>query len=463
MKTKKIANNSAYSLKKLADLTPDNRNANKGTERGNALIQESLQQYGAGRSILLDKHGAIIAGNKTVENCGAIGLEDVIVVQSDGTKLVAVQRTDLDLKDAKTRQLAIADNRAGQVSLDWDVDVLKELALDGVDLAPFWSADELEKLGLAEAMGDGSGALTLAERFGVPPFSVLDARQGYWQERKRAWLSLGIKSEVGRDAAVGGSKMVAEYKNGKRETSLVANTDSSIFDPVLCELLYRWFTPKEAILLDPFAGGSVRGIVASHLGLQYIGVDLRPEQVEANRQQGRIAKDPQPVWVVGDSRNIQQLAGGIEADMIFSCPPYADLERYSNDPHDLSTMDYPAFLVVYREIIAAACAMLKPNRFACFVVGDIRDKKGFYRGFVADTEQAFIDCGLSLYNEAILVTAVSSLPIRVGRQFSGGRKLGKTHQNVLVFYNGDPKAIKQEFPADVQVGEIEEAVLDGQA
>lgn len=137
---------SACLHKKLADLIPDNRNANKGTERGNALIQESLQQYGAGRSILLDKHGAIIAGNKTVENCGAIGLDDVIVVQSDGTKLVAVQRTDLDLKDARTRQFAIADNRAGQVSLDWDVDVLKELALDGVDLAPFWSADELEKM-----------------------------------------------------------------------------------------------------------------------------------------------------------------------------------------------------------------------------------------------------------------------------------------------------------------------------
>src|ERR1039458_8572307 len=124
MKTKELRDNSSVVYKKLADLTSDNRNANKGTERGNALIQESLQQYGAGRSILLDKHGVIIAGNKTVENCGAIGMDDVIVVQSDGTKLVAVQRTDLDLKDAKTRQLAIADNRAGQVSLDWDVDTL---------------------------------------------------------------------------------------------------------------------------------------------------------------------------------------------------------------------------------------------------------------------------------------------------------------------------------------------------
>jgi DNA modification methylase len=240
-----------------------------------------------------------------------------------------------------------------------------------------------------------------------------------------------------------------------------ASGGTSIFDPVLCELVYRWFCTPGGIVIDPFAGGSVRGIVASHLGLQYIGIDLRPEQIEANREQAaRIAKDPQPVWIVGDSRNIGTLCTDVKADLIFSCPPYADLERYSDDPLDLSTMDYPVFIEAYRAIIAASCSTLKPNRFACFVVGDIRDREGFYRGFVSDTRQAFEDCGLHLYNEAVLVTAVGSLPIRVGKQFSGGRKLGKTHQNVLVFYNGDPKAIKQEFPADVQVGEIsEEAVL----
>jgi len=73
-------------------------------------------------------------------------MDDVIVVQSDGSRLVAVQRTDLDLDDPHTRQLAIADNRAGQVSLDWDVDALKGLVEDGVDLAPFWTADELAAL-----------------------------------------------------------------------------------------------------------------------------------------------------------------------------------------------------------------------------------------------------------------------------------------------------------------------------
>ena len=128
---------------KLSTLIPDMRNANLGTPRGSQMIEDSLRQYGAGRSILIDKHGNIVAGNKTVENAAAIGMDDVIVVQSDGTKLVAVQRTDLDLDDPHTRQLAIADNRSGQVSLDWDADALKGLVEDGVDLAPFWTADEL--------------------------------------------------------------------------------------------------------------------------------------------------------------------------------------------------------------------------------------------------------------------------------------------------------------------------------
>ena len=134
------------STKKLSDLTPDARNANKGTERGSAMIRDSLRNYGAGRSILLDKHGAIIAGNKTAENAGALGQQEVIIVETDGSQLVAVQRTDLDLKDPRARQLAIADNRSGQLSLLWDSDTLKALSGDGIDMSPFWSPDELEKL-----------------------------------------------------------------------------------------------------------------------------------------------------------------------------------------------------------------------------------------------------------------------------------------------------------------------------
>jgi hypothetical protein len=209
------------------------------------------------------------------------------------------------------------------------------------------------------------------------------------------------------------------------------------------------------VVLDPFAGGSVRGIVASVLGRRYIGIDLRPEQVEANRAEAaRIGGDPPPEWIVGDSRELATLCAAIEADLVFTCPPYTDLEVYSDDPADLSTLDYPAFLAAYRAIVAASIARLKSDRFACVVVGDIRDQHGIYRGFVSDTMMAFRDAGVALYNDAVLVTAVGSLPLRVGRQFLSGRKLGKTHQNVQVFVKGDPKA------ATAACGPVEVALPD---
>lgn len=122
-------------IRRVSDLLPDKKNANKGTERGRNLLEHSLRTYGTGRSILVDKHGQIIAGNKTAEESVDVGLEDVIVVESDGKKLVVVQRTDLDLnKDKSARALAIADNRVGQIDLDWDADVLLALKDEGIDL-----------------------------------------------------------------------------------------------------------------------------------------------------------------------------------------------------------------------------------------------------------------------------------------------------------------------------------------
>lgn len=148
--------------------------------------------------------------------------------------------------------------------------------------------------------------------------------------------------------------------------------------------------------------------------------------------------------------------------MVFSCPPYADLEVYSDDPKDLSTMKYADFRAVYFEIIKKACDRLKPDSFACFVVGEVRDKKGNYIDFVGDTVQAFRDAGLHYYNEAILVTAVGSLPIRAGKQFAASRKLGKTHQNVLVFLKGDAKkAVAACGEVEVPEEALDRAIADG--
>lgn len=128
---------------KLSALTPDARNANKGTARGRKLVRESLKRYGAGRSILIDKSGNVIAGNKTPEGAKAVGLEDIQIVKSDGSKLVAVQRTDLDINDKAARELAIADNRASELGLEWDPEILKAFDAEDVDLTPFWDDREL--------------------------------------------------------------------------------------------------------------------------------------------------------------------------------------------------------------------------------------------------------------------------------------------------------------------------------
>jgi len=147
-----------------------------------------------------------------------------------------------------------------------------------------------------------------------------------------------------------------------------------------------------------------------------------------------------PQWLAGDARDVLELVD-VDVDLLFTCPPYYDLEKYSNDAADLANAPtYKVFLEEYRAIIQAACERLAQNRFACIVVGDIRDQAGLYRGFVGDTIEAFQEAGLQLYNEAIFVTPAGSLPMRTSAQFSQTRKLGKTHQNVLVFIKGDPQA-----------------------
>lgn len=268
----------------------------------------------------------------------------------------------------------------------------------------------------------------VSDRFIVPPFSVLSARDGFWRERKSAWASLGIKSEVGRPANL------LQWSS----SASLGEKDTSIFDPVLTELVYQWFCPPGGQILDPFAGGSVRGIVASCLGRKYWGSELRPEQVESNEEQARaICDDPRPVYICGDS--METLDGAPLADFIFSCPPYGNLEVYSDLDGDLSNMEWHAFHAAYKRIILRACKKLRSDRFACFVVSDFRDPSGFYRDFVSATISGFAEQGLRLYNEAILVGAVGSASMRVSRQFAASRKLCKTHQNVLIFCKGNWK------------------------
>ena len=281
---------------------------------------------------------------------------------------------------------------------------------------------------------------SLQDRFVVPPFTVLDTKQSYWQERRNEWLRWGIRSELGRAENLLNFSYATQLQRAGNTGAMRDST--SIFDPVLCEIAYRWFSPPGGRVLDPFAGGSVRGLVAHRLGRRYTGVDLSAEQVAANlANAAEVGCDPPPRWIVGDSRHVAELAGPGPFDVLLTCPPYAYLEQYSADPADLSTLDYPEFLAEYRAILAAACGLLAADAFAVLVVSEVRSKKtGDYLGFVPDTIAAMRAAGLVFHNEAILVNSAGSLPIRAARNFPPTRRLGRMHQNVLVFAKGSPRA-----------------------
>lgn len=730
----------AVEMVSTADLIPYARNARTHSEAQVAQIAASIEEFGFVNPVLINADNGIIAGHGRCLAAEQIGMATVPCVRLK------------HLTEAQERALILADNRLA-LNAGWDESLLAaELAaLQEMDFdIPVIGFDtkELERLfnpDMDASTGKASG--TMADEFLIPPFSVLNAREGWWQDRKRQWIALGIQSEVGRgenllkmsdtmlepDPAkraamqkaagkglartfgqdlmrgehvvgdtkpgltwVGGNRDVEDLDEASRKNLAAGSSGTSIFDPVLCELAYRWFSPKGGVVLDPFAGGSVRGIVCAALGRRYLGIDLRPEQVEANRTQwpgvaeklapartddvpalrvdeiegirvvrddfviggtkrraldrilanhpaqefvyatpaygfaqialaaaaracgkkatvivaGRkvrhsrtklaaelgaeivevakagylavvqkrardeaeargaylvpfgmddemfvdaiasvarelpgdppsevwsvagsgvltralqrawpdasfhavqIGKDPDignatlhvapekfeddatdpppfpscsnydakawrfikehaapgalfwnlgadpdgleagpaPEWVCGDSAAVLPELDAA-ADMIFSCPPYGDLEVYSDDPADISTLAMADFDAAYAGIIAAAVDKLKDDRFACFVVGDYRVKGGFYANFISKTIDAFEAAGARLYNEMILVTSVGSLPIRAAKQFRTTRKAGKTHQNVLVFVKGDPrKATAALGPVDV--------------
>jgi len=273
--------------------------------------------------------------------------------------------------------------------------------------------------------------MTLDEHYLIPPISILDVKQKRWKERRKYWLNLGIESELGRgDNLLGLSELMSKKQNR-----------TSIFDPVLCEIMYSWFTKKGDSILDCFAGGSVRGIVASRLERNYTGFDLSAHQLEHNRIQAQnLCQSHIPNWIHDDALNINKSKK--KQNFLFSCPPYYNLEVYSEDKRDLSTMKYAEFLETYETIIQRSCDQLVDDAFACFVVGEVREN-GNYVGFVPDTIRAFEKAGLRFYNEMILLQEPATAAMRANRFMESSRKIAKCHQNVLMFVKGDAKKITE--------------------
>lgn len=405
---------------KVADIIPYEKNPRKNDEAVK-YVMESIKEFGFKVPIVVDKENVIVAGHTRLKAAKKLKLDEVPCIVAD------------DLSDEQIQAFRLADNKVAEQA-EWDFDLLASELDDifNIDMSVFgFDLDE----DVVETTPEEKGKPT--DEFIVPPLSVFDTKQGYWQDRKKMWKGLGIKSELGRDAECLQSNIGEKY--GRKEM-----TGVSIFDPVLCEIAYKWFNIEGGKIYDCFAGGSVRGIVAALLGYDYTGIDLRQEQVDANYENAS-DMDVEVKWYCDDSLNADLYVEDNSVDMIFSCPPYADLEVYSDDERDISNMEYEQFKEVYRKIIDIACRKLKNDRFAVFVVGDIRDKKGYYRNFIDYTKECFNANGLLTYNEIILLDCLGTSMIRCKKPFNASRKVAKVHQNVLVFYKGDIGKIKDNY------------------
>lgn len=260
------------------------------------------------------------------------------------------------------------------------------------------------------------------------PFSVLDTRTKKWKDNDRMWIDkCNIKSELGREDT--------KSKSGFWETP----DYTSIFSPTLSQLMYKWFCPPKGRVLDCFAGGSVRGIVAEELGFKYTGIDISEKQIEANKLQS-----DKPNWIAGDSiETVREL--NEEYDFIFTCPPYHDLEVYSDNPNDISTKSYEDFMFSLEYIMYLSSKKLKDNRFIGMVVSEIRDlgttrnyKIGKYKGFVSDVIKMMEKHDLYFYNDMVLFNSQHQASRTLGTYFKRNRKTASVHQNVLVFVKGNP-------------------------
>lgn len=449
----------ATSREPVAELRTFHRNPRRGDVDA---IARSLAVQGQYRPIVVNRgtftlrRNEVLAGNHTLKAARELGWSHITVCW-------------VDVDDDQAARIVAADNRTADLG-GYDDAVLADLLgdLDSLDGTGYTDSDLAALLAPDEGDDDPDDDLaaapggTLAERYGVPPFTVLDARSGVWQDRKRRWLALGLRGALGRSGELTGhvgdaARLQARIRGLPAtawETGETAGT--SVFDPVLCELLIRWYSAPDARVLDPFAGGSVRGLVAAHLGRSYVGVDLRPEQVAANCEQGadwlaRGLIDACPLWITGDGRRLAGLVPpDVPHDLMLTCPPYFDLEVYSDDPADLSRCaDYTTFFRDYGDCLSAATERMADNAFAAIVTGPVRDKRGYINDLPADTTRIMERAGWRLYQDGVLITPTATAGLRASGQFAVNRKLVRTHQNIGIYHRGDLSTLRSWPPCYV--------------
>lgn len=444
------------------------KNPRKISQKQLDQLKTNIEELGDLSGIVHDLNtDEIITGNQRskvidISKCEIIITEQYDTPTPQGTVAwgyVVYEGQKLNYRQVRwdDRQREKANITANALGGDWDFDIL-ESSFDNLDLVD-WGLTKLEE---QKSKQKNDKANSLLDKFVIPPFSILDSRQGYWQDRKKQWKAIigdngesrqdtNMKSpelkykdiyqrsqkrrqELGISFAEYLERFVSDEEKAKEEKKALA-PGVSLLDPVLAEIICRWFGYKGCNTFDPFAGDSVFGFVSSYLGNKFTGIELRPEQAELNNSR---VKGMKARYINDDGQNVCQHIEPESMDLLFSCPPYFDLEHYSDLPNDASNAPtYEAFLQILENAFAGALQCLRQNRFAVIVVGDVRNRKtGFYYDFVGDIKHIFKKYGAGLYNELILIESGASTALRAGK-YMEMRKIAKNHQNVLVFYKGE--------------------------
>ena len=430
-------------------IKPSNRNTNKHTERGMQLLGKSIDEVGVIESISVTKQGTIISGHARKEKFDERGLVPKEITLADNEYPVIV-RNDIEDDTDTYYKAQILANTTAHKNYNLDIEDVEAVAEEygfeleelGVEIEEKDVYNDTDDVDFKDKEVESHRELN--KDFLVPPFSILDTRQGYWKDRKKHWSEIiGDAGESRSNSKNKTNHTPENWDNKPYSGGKVRDSSVSLLDGCLAEIVVKWFGIPKGKTFDCFAGDTVFGFVSSYLGNQFIGIELREEQtnINNNRVKGMNAK-----YICDDGRNILNHIEEDSQDLLFSCPPYFDLEVYSDLENDASNQkEYSDFIEILNTAFSNAIKCLKEDRFACITVGDIRDKNGCYYNFVSDIKRIFTENGMSLYNELILVQPIGNSALRA-RRYMKNRKVVKTHENVLVFYKGNPKNIQKNFP-----------------
>jgi hypothetical protein len=401
-------------------------------------LVKSIEKNGQFVPIAVNNKGIVLDGHSRIEACKILKIEphyNVFTFKTEEEELDFVVASNLvrrhlsdiqkyelakkllpmEAEFAKKRQLAgikVTEEREEEKGTTFHK-IGRDIGISEAKLKRIKAIDEAGRTDLLDAIETGQTTVygaygkilpkkLLKDDYVVPPFSILDLRTKEAMNSKAIYHNR-FDSGLGRNQKALGM------------TGIVA-----------VGMLY--------------SGGSVRGIMAGELGREYVGFDLREEQIDENEEQAlkvdwNLDGNKKPRWVVCDSIDLDKhLSPEFEADLIFTSPPYSlGLEHYSDKPEDLNNLSLEDFKEKYAEIIRKGLQYLKKDGYSVWVVSDARKKNGFYWGLDTYTTKIHEEEGWGLLNTQIELDPLGTAPQRARSLFDGSKKLVRIHQVILTY------------------------------